>query len=86
MVSHCINKDRFRKLLDASSKIGVNTEKGPGLFRLALSEEDIVGREWLKEQMNANGLIVHEDEALNIHGVLPVDCNGNVAAPSPENQ
>ena len=82
---HLINQGRFKTLLDTSSKIGLKPEKGPGLFRLALSDDDMVGRDWLKGQMKAWGITVYEDEALNIHGVLPVDGGGKVAAPSPEN-
>ena len=73
---HLINQGRFKTLLDTSSKIGLKPEKGPGLFRLALSDDDMVGRDWLKGQMKAWGITVYEDEALNIHGVLPVDGGG----------
>ena len=40
MPYHTINVQRFTSLLDESSKIGLKPNIGPGLFRLALSDED----------------------------------------------
>ena len=86
MKYRAINEERFRRMLDQSSKIGLKPERGPGLFRLALSEEDMKGRAWLKQQMKDCGLDIYEDAALNIHGYLPAEAGAPYSKPTPEKQ
>jgi beta-ureidopropionase / N-carbamoyl-L-amino-acid hydrolase len=86
MPYHSINVERFTSLLDESSKIGLKPNIGPGLFRLALSDEDMKGRKWLKQQMDICGLTVYEDAALNIHGFLPLKRGAPYTAPTPQNR
>ena len=74
---HVVNRDRLRRLLEESAKIGLDEAAGPGLHRAALSDCDMEGRAWLTKTMEGLGLEVFQDGAMNIHGrVSPADSPG----------
>ena len=63
-----INPERlFSEILELG-KIGYS--EGKGVTRLALSEEDMAARAWLKERMEDAGLDVRIDPAFNMIGTL----------------
>lgn len=68
MSNHRINGDRLITRLDALAAIGATPEGG--CRRLALSDEDKAGRDWLCAQMTALGLDVKVDAIGNIVGIL----------------
>ncbi len=63
-----INADRLNANIEELGEIGYR--EGKGVTRLSLSEEDIEGRNWLKERMEDAGLEVSVDEAANLIGRL----------------
>src|SRR5690242_16488117 len=63
-----INSDRLRADFDALAEIGA-TSRG-GVNRLALSNEDLQARAWFASKIDEAGLMVHDDEAGNVSGVL----------------
>ncbi|KAF0226518.1 MAG: N-carbamoyl-L-amino-acid [Beijerinckiaceae bacterium] len=68
MSNHRINGDRLITRLDALAAIGATPEGG--CRRLALSDEDKAGRDWLCAEMTALGLDVKVDAIGNIVGIL----------------
>lgn len=68
MSNHRINGDRLITRLDALAAIGATPEGG--CRRLALSNEDKAGRDWLCAQMTALGIEVKVDAIGNIVGIL----------------
>ncbi len=64
-----INGDRLNEDLRQLGKIGYRP--GKGVTRLALSEDDLLGRRWLQEKMREAGLKVTIDHAANVIGRLP---------------
>jgi N-carbamoyl-L-amino-acid hydrolase len=69
-----INADRLSADFEELAAIGGTPEKG--VNRLALSPEDLRARAWFADKLDAAGLIVRDDDAANLSGVLP--------APDPE--
>ena len=70
-----INRSRLVKSLNELGRIGVNEE---GLRnRLALSDEDKLGRDWLCARIQEAGLELKIDAIGNIWGVLPGTEGGN---------
>ncbi len=63
-----INLTRFQEHLRELSGIGRHEEDG-GLYRMAFTEADMMGKEWLKEKMEAAGLEVRVDGAGNAIGL-----------------
>lgn len=64
-----IDAPRLLEDLRAFSQIGGRPDGG--LDRLAWSEADLKGRQWLASRMEACGLWAHTDPALNVFGHLP---------------
>ena len=56
---------------DIESLAQFNATPGEGITRVALSQEDLAAREFVKSRMAEMGLEVSEDDAANIFGVLP---------------
>ena len=65
-----INLERLQRDLRELSDIGRNLENG-GLYRMAFTEADWKGKEWLEGKMKEAGLEVSRDGAANISGLLP---------------
>jgi N-carbamoyl-L-amino-acid hydrolase len=66
-----INKDRLKSDIESLAAIG--REQDHGIYRMAFSEGDMAGRNWLKQQITAAGLELYEDGAANIYGRLDWD-------------
>jgi N-carbamoyl-L-amino-acid hydrolase len=64
-----INASRLEGLLRRLSEIG--KDPSGGTTRIAFSEEDRAGREWIIDKMREAGLEVWVDEVANIHGRRP---------------
>lgn len=63
-----INADRLRK--DFEELAGIGATLGGGVSRLALSNEDLEARAWFANRLDEAGLIVRDDDAGNLSGVL----------------
>jgi beta-ureidopropionase / N-carbamoyl-L-amino-acid hydrolase len=63
-----VNADRLRSNFDDLSEIGATISGG--VNRLALSNEDLQARAWFASQIDEAGLLVHDDEAGNLSGIL----------------
>lgn len=66
-----INDARLLGFVRDLGSIGRDPDRGAGLFRMALSDEDMLGRRWLIERAEAFGLETTVDPALNIRIRLP---------------
>lgn len=64
-----INTHRLYEDFEALAEIGATVDGG--VSRLALSNEDLEARAWLADQFEAAGLMVRDDDAGNLSGVLP---------------
>lgn len=64
-----IDLERLRTDLKELATIGRNDEDG-GLYRMAFTEADMQGRDWLEARMRDAGLEVSRDGAGNISGIL----------------
>ena len=64
-----INRERLQRMLEDVSAIGRDVSKGQGLYRIALSENDIKGRDYILSVLKEHALAIHVDGALNIHGM-----------------
>lgn len=64
----CINADRLQADFDELAEIGAGDNGG--IHRLALSNEDLQARAWFASKIDEAGLLVHDDEAGNLSGVL----------------
>ncbi|MEP7292463.1 MAG: Zn-dependent hydrolase [Chloroflexota bacterium] len=63
-----IDAERLRADFEALSEIGATPEGG--VSRLALSPEDLTARAWFADQIDEAGLLVRDDDAGNLGGVL----------------
>ena len=63
-----INDDRLKANFEEISTIGLNEDGG--ISRPALSREDLEARAWFADQIEAAGLLIHDDDAGNLSGVL----------------
>jgi len=63
-----VNEKRLRKDLEDLAKFG--EEPGGGILRLALSDADLMARDWFKGRMRDAGFQVREDAVANIIGRL----------------
>lgn len=64
-----INAERLRADFEALTQIG-ETPDG-GVQRLALSSDDLIARGWFADRLEDAGLILHDDDAGNLSGILP---------------
>lgn len=71
MKQFMINDQRLLADFTALAEIG-ETEEG-GVYRLALSTEDLQARAWFADQLDTAGLLVRDDDAGNLSGVLLCD-------------
>src|SRR5690625_396096 len=62
-----IKEARLKSLLKGINRFGHNAQSG-GFNRIGFSDEDMAARQWLAEQMRAEGLAVHWDAAANVCG------------------
>ena len=74
-----INSKRLLNNLNSLADTG-KTEGRQGIYRMAFSEGDLLGRKWLEEKINEAGLLCQVDGAGNIHGIYQDDENKNEAA------
>jgi beta-ureidopropionase / N-carbamoyl-L-amino-acid hydrolase len=65
----CINSDRMLADFNELAEIGATVDGG--ISRLALSNEDLEARAWLADCFLDAGLVVRDDDAGNLSGVLP---------------
>lgn len=63
-----INAQRLKTRLEELSAIG--RKQDFGIYRMAFSEGDMLGRQWFKQEIKAAGLDLYEDTAANIHARL----------------
>ena len=64
----------FRRLQNNLESLGaIGRQEDYGLYRMAFSDGDMQGREWLMQRIEESGLESHVDEAANIHGRLGWD-------------
>lgn len=69
--------ERLQADFDALAQIGATP--GGGVQRLALSSEDLIARAWFADRLEEAGLILHDDDAGNLSGILPC---ANITAPT----
>jgi len=63
-----IDIQRLKQDIQALSEIGRN--QSHGIYRMAFSEGDMAGRDWLKQRIQDAGLAFHQDGAANLHARL----------------
>lgn len=63
-----INSERLRQNFNELSQIGATV--GGGVSRLALSNEDLEARAWFGNQLDMAGLVIGDDDAGNLSGIL----------------
>jgi N-carbamoyl-L-amino-acid hydrolase len=63
-----INSDRLQADFETVAHIGLNENQG--ISRLALSREDLEARAWFADQIEEAGLLIHDDDAGNLSGIL----------------
>ena len=63
-----IDSERLWSDFEALSEIGATPEGG--VSRLALSPEDLTARAWFADRIEEAGLLVRDDDAGNLSGVL----------------
>jgi N-carbamoyl-L-amino-acid hydrolase len=70
---------RLRADVEALAAIGRSADHG--IYRMAFSDGDMAGRDWLRQRIEAAGLDFHQDGGANLHGRL----NGQapISIPSP---
>ena len=66
-----INDERLKHDFETISKIGLNADQG--ISRAALSREDLEARAWFADQIEAAGLLIHDDDSGNLSGILRSD-------------
>lgn len=67
-----VNFPRLQNDIETLATIG-RSEEDHGIYRMALSENDMRARQWLKSRIDEAGLEYHMDEAANIHARLDYD-------------
>ncbi len=63
-----VNTERLRKDIDDLARIGLR--KDQGIYRMAFSEGDRAGRDWLRQRISDCGLEFHQDGAANLYARL----------------
>ncbi|PVV06811.1 MAG: Zn-dependent hydrolase [gamma proteobacterium symbiont of Ctena orbiculata] len=73
MTSHelRINSERLREDMDALAQIG--RCENHGIYRMAFSDGDMAGRDWLRQRIEKSGLEFFEDGAANLYARLKPD-------------
>jgi N-carbamoyl-L-amino-acid hydrolase len=66
-----INSQRLLRDFEQLSEIGATV--GGGVSRLALSNEDLAARSWFADRIEEAGLVLRDDEAGNLSGLLCVN-------------
>jgi len=66
-----INIERLQQDIENLATIGRHEDHG--IYRMAFSAGDMLGREWFKEKIQEAGLELYEDGAGNVHGRLAWD-------------
>ena len=64
-----INGDRLKADFETVAHIGLNDNQG--ISRPALSREDLEARAWFADQIEEAGLLIRDDDAGNLSGLLP---------------
>lgn len=72
-MDHYYRINRKRLADDIASLGEVGRKNGKGLYRMAFTEEDALGRAWFKSRLREAGLEVCQDGAANLHGRLGWD-------------
>ena len=67
-MSVTINTERLKKRIEDLAAIG--REEDYGIYRMAFSAGDKLGRDWFKNEIREAGLDLYEDGAANIHARL----------------
>ena len=68
---HTISFPRLQKDLETLGSIGRQADYG--LYRMAFSDGDMEGRQWLMRRIEESALQLYVDEAANVHGRLDWD-------------
>ncbi len=63
-----INAQRLKRNIEQLAQIG--RQEDYGIYRMAFTDNDLLGRQWFKQQINDAGLELFEDGAANIHARL----------------
>ena len=63
-----IDLERLKADIQALSAIGRDEQHG--IYRMAFSDGDMAGREWLRRRIEDAGLEIHQDGAANLHARL----------------
>lgn len=71
MVSLKVNAERLETNFNQLAQIGATVVGG--VNRLALSNEDLEARAWLADKLEAAGILVRDDDAGNLSGILLAD-------------
>lgn len=66
-----VNAERLREDIAALARIGRHEDQG--IYRMAFSEGDMAGRDWLRQRIVASGLEFHQDGAANLYARLAWD-------------
>lgn len=60
-----VNRERLQADIEALAEIGKHEDHG--IYRMAFSEGDMLGRKWFKDRIEAAGLEFYQDGAANLH-------------------
>lgn len=63
-----VDTDRLKRDIQALSAIG--REESHGIYRMAFSDGDMAGRDWLRQRIEDAGLDFNQDGAANLHARL----------------
>lgn len=69
-----VNGERLRADFEALAQIGETPEGG--INRVALSPDDLVARAWFAERIEDAGLLLQDDDAANLSGILRCGVRG----------
>jgi len=68
-----VNAERLRADIDDLAQIG--RQENHGIYRMAFSDGDMAGRDWLRRRIEGSGLAFFQDGAANLHARLNWDKN-----------
>ena len=68
-----VNAGRLRTDIDALAQIG--RQENHGIYRMAFSDADMAGRDWLRQRIADSELEFYQDGAANLHARLNWDGN-----------
>ena len=66
-----VNTSRLKVDIERLAEKG--RQEKQGIYRMAFSDGDMLGRQWFKERLTEAGLDIYQDGAANIHGRLGWD-------------